>query len=118
MRTTRSRPGRRELGLEPVQERLGVPDAAAVGAAVQLHLDQAQVDPHLDLVAAVSPLDDANLKLVGVVFPAGENGGVALAQATLSSSAFVRSCRFCSASNASTPRGGFGSAPTWPRSTA
>ncbi len=44
--------------------------ALTVGPTVQLHLDQTQVDPHLDLLGAVVTRDDADLKPIGLVFPA------------------------------------------------
>ena len=44
-----------------------------IGAAVDFHLQHAQIEPHLDFIAAIVPLDDAHGKVVGIVFPTIEN---------------------------------------------
>ena len=52
-------------GLVVVQQRLEALGPLAVGPPVELHLDQAEVDPHLDLLAAVVAGDDPDLDSSG-----------------------------------------------------
>ncbi len=47
----------------------------AVGTIVEVHLHQAQIDPQLDLVAAVVPRHDSHRHFVRHEVPTGENGG-------------------------------------------
>ncbi len=49
-------------------------DLAAVGPAIELHLEDAQVEPQLDLPLAVVPLNDADGDLVWPVGPIFQNG--------------------------------------------
>ena len=51
----------------------------AVGAAVELHLEEAEVEAHLELFAAVEAGDLADVDGAGFVVPAGEEGGDVLA---------------------------------------
>ncbi len=62
-------PGDLRLAEQGVEQRLVLADLPAVGAAVQLHLDQAQIAPHLDLVAAIVAGHDPNLEVFRVVIP-------------------------------------------------
>ncbi len=60
------------FGLIKVEERFVSFGAFAVGAAGRLELDQAQVDAHLDFLAAVFSGDEADLELVRLELPAVE----------------------------------------------
>jgi hypothetical protein len=46
----------------------------AIRPAVEFHLEHAEIKPHLKFVSAVETGDDSDLKVVGVVIPAGQDG--------------------------------------------
>src|SRR4051794_9760432 len=68
-----------QLVFEVVQQRLAPVRPYAVGAADQLHLEQAQVQPHLELRPAVQAVDLADVDRAGLVIPAAEDRGDVLA---------------------------------------
>ena len=70
-------------GFEVVQVRLGPLGGRPVGSAVDLELEEPEVDPALDLLAAVQPGDDPDLELLGVERPPGQQRVQVLAQATV-----------------------------------
>ena len=49
-------------------------DFAAIGAAVEFHLQHTQVEPQLDLPLAVVSLDDADSDLIWPIRPIFQNG--------------------------------------------
>src|SRR5262249_52657912 len=55
-----------------------------------LHLDQTEVDPHLKFLVAIISGHDADLKLVGIVVPPGQDRCDVLAQDVASSGPFDR----------------------------
>ena len=67
--------GRRLLatGIVILQQRLETVRPLTVGPACELHLEKSQVDSHLDLFRSIIPHDEANLDLVRIEVPAGEN---------------------------------------------
>ena len=47
----------------------------AIGSAVEFHLQNAQVDAKLNLVAAIVSAHNPNSRVCGIVLPAGQNMG-------------------------------------------
>src|SRR5262245_41140906 len=61
------------LRLVEIQQRLESVGPFAVWSAVHLHLEQAQIDPHLNLFRTILGGEDADLDPLGVKVPAGQD---------------------------------------------
>ena len=59
---------------EDLEPRFAAFGLLAVGPAVDFHLQDAQIEPDLNFVAAVVAGNDADGEPIGIVFPAFENG--------------------------------------------